>query len=134
MKLPTNLKAFITEQKWTFAKTYALTWPHEYIVRDSVDEELFIQLVGYIRTYGYEMNFYKKRITYFNEDEMVYWTMGAPIEETTIVNRCKKEQTYQYRLKHGTLPESKNTNAEPIIPADPEEWSAFYRYCPSPVG
>jgi hypothetical protein len=112
MKFPPNLKAFVTEQKWTFAKTYASTWPHEYIVRDRVDEHLFIQLVRHIRTYGYEGKFYRKPITYFDEDGMVYWTMGAPIGETTIVNRCKEEQSYEYRLRHGTLPESKSTTAE----------------------
>lgn len=112
MKFPTNLKAFVAEQKWKFAKTYALTWPHEYIVRDRVDEELFSQLVQHIRTHGYEGTFYRKTITYFDEDGMVYWTMGAPIEETTIVNRCKKEQSHEYRLRHGTLPESKGTTAE----------------------
>ncbi len=112
MIFPTNLKTFVTEQKWTFAKTYALTWPHEYIVRDRVDEDMFIQLVGHIRKYGYEGTFYRKPITHFDEDGMVYWTMGAPIEETTIVNRCQNEQTYEYRLRHGTLPESKSTSAE----------------------
>ena len=33
------------------------------------------------------------------------WTMGEPIEVTTIINRCRKEQTYENRLKCGTLPE-----------------------------
>ena len=112
MKFPSNLKDFVDEEKWTFAKTYAPTWPHEYIVRDRVDEDLFIQLVRHIRTYGYEGNFYSKSLTYYDEDGMTYWTMGAPIEETIVVNRCKKEQTYDYRLRHGTLPESKNANAE----------------------
>ena len=104
MMFPSNLKAFVTQQKWTFAKTYAPDWPHEYIVRDRVDEDLFVQLVQHIRTHGYEGSFYKKRFTFFDEDGMVYWTMGAPIDETVIVNRCKKEQTYEYRLEHGTLP------------------------------
>ena len=27
-----------------------------------------------------------------------------PFEETTIINRCPKENTYEYRLKMGTLP------------------------------
>jgi len=44
MMFSTNLEAFVVEQKWTFAKTYAPTRPHEYIVRDPVDEELFIQV------------------------------------------------------------------------------------------
>ena len=104
MNLPSNLKAFICEVDWTFAKTYAKTWPHEYIVRDRVDEALFVLLVRHICEHGYEGRFYKKMITYFTEDSMVYWTMGAPIEETTIVNRCTREQTYEYRLEHGILP------------------------------
>lgn len=107
MRFPPDLRVFVNQEKWTFAKTYASTWPHEYIVRERVDEGLFIQLVQHIRTYGYEGRFYRKPITYFDEDGMVYWTMGAPIDETIIVNRCRKEQTYEYRLKHGTLPESK---------------------------
>lgn len=107
MAFPVNLKSFVTEQKWTFAKTYAATWPHEYIVRDRVDENLFVQLVQHIREYGYEGRFYAKPIIYFDDDGMVYWTMGAPVEKTTIVNRCTKEQSYEYRLEHGTLPESR---------------------------
>ena len=43
-------------------------------------------------------------ITYFDEGGLVYWTMGAPVEETEIINRCKKESSYEYRLAHGTLP------------------------------
>jgi hypothetical protein len=110
MEFPPNLKTFVVELKWTFAKTYASTWPHEYIVRGRVDEHQFVQLVEHIRTYGYEGRFYAKSITYFDEDGMVYWTMGAPIEETTIVNRCMKEQTYEYRLLHGQLPEYLGTD------------------------
>ena len=30
---------------------------------------------------------------------------GAPVEETTIINRCKKEDTYEVRLAEGRLPE-----------------------------
>ena len=105
LPLPDRLKAFVEASSWTFAKTYAKTWPHEYIVRDRVDTELFVELVHHIRTHGYEGKFYKKAITYFDEDGMVYWTMGEPAEVTTVINRCKKEQSYENRLKAGTLPE-----------------------------
>jgi hypothetical protein len=118
MQFPLDVKSFVNQEKWTFAKTYAATWPHEYIVRDRVDEDLFVRLVWHIRTYGYEGRFYRKSITYFDEDGLVYWTMGAPIEETTIVNRCTKEQTYEYRLEHDTLPESKGTSTEQGAPLD----------------
>jgi hypothetical protein len=109
MKFSNSLKAFVDDANWTFAKTYASTWQHEYIVRGRVDENLFTQLVEHIRTFGYEGKFYSKTLTYFDDDGMVYWTMGEPIGETTIVNRCKTNQTYEYRLKHGTLPEPKAT-------------------------
>jgi hypothetical protein len=103
--LPHNLREFVEEAQWTFAKTYAETWPHEYIVRERVDEQLFVQLVRHIREHGYEGTFYRKAITYFDEDGLVYWTMGEPIEVTIIINRCVKEQTYEHRLRCGTLPE-----------------------------
>ncbi|MBM3143404.1 MAG: hypothetical protein FJ010_00265 [Chloroflexi bacterium] len=102
-KLPDNLRKFTDESVWTFAKTYPKTWPHEYIVKDRVDEELFVELVRHIRVYGYIGKFYRRDITYFEDRDKVYWTMGAPIEETTIVNRCTKEQTYEYRLAHNDL-------------------------------
>ena len=80
-------KNFIDNTQWTFAKIYADTWPHHYIVRDRVDEMLFIRTVQHILLFGYEGPFYKQKYIYFDEDGLVYWTMGAPIEETTIINR-----------------------------------------------
>lgn len=112
MRFPSSLKSFVCHQPWTFAKTYAHTWPHEYLVRDQVDERLFLELVEHIRAHGYQGYFYQKPITYFDEDRMVYWTMGEPLELTTIVNRCTKEQSYEYRLEHGTLPESHAAHSE----------------------
>lgn len=103
-RFPDEIKNFIETTPWTFAKTYADTWPHHYIVRDRVDEELFVKTVQHIRRFGYEGLFYKMKITYFDEDGLVYWTMGEPIEKTIIINRCPKESTYEYRLKMGTLP------------------------------
>ena len=94
---------FINSVSWTYAKTMP-EWPHEYIVKKNVDVELFIEIVKHIRKFGYEGMFYQKTITYFDFEGMVYWTMGAPVEETTIINRCKSENTYEARLKKGTLP------------------------------
>jgi hypothetical protein len=103
MEFGKELLEFIQSIKWTFARSMP-EWPHEYIVRERVDEGLFIKLVEHIRKYGYEGKFYSKSITYFDHEGMTYWTMGAPIEETIIVNRCKKENTYEVRLKQGRLP------------------------------
>lgn len=103
--LSDELRSFVAGSKWTFAKTYAATWPHEYIVRERVDESLFVALVTHIRAHGYEGRFYRRAITYFDDGGYVYWTMGGPIEETGVVNRCRPEQTYEYRLAHNLLPE-----------------------------
>jgi hypothetical protein len=43
---------------------------------------------------------------------MVYWTMGAPLKETIIINRCRKEQSYEYRLLKGTLPVPNDSQVE----------------------
>lgn len=103
---PQDLRDFARAVTWTFAKTYAKTWPHEYIVRDRVDAALFERFVRHIREHGYEGRFYRMKITYFEEDGLTYWTMGAPLEETTVINRCPKASTYEERLKNGTLPEA----------------------------
>jgi len=100
---PPRLRAFVDEQVWTFAKTMP-KWPHEYIVRDRVEQGSFVDLVRHIRAHGHEGRFYTMTNIYFEEDGKIYWTMGAPIEETTIVNRCKSENTYERRLANGTLP------------------------------
>ena len=101
--LPADLRAFVEDQHWTFAKTMP-QWPHEYIVRDCVDPELFERLVLHIRTQGHDGRFYGRTLTYYEEDALTYWTMGAPVAETTIVNRCRSKDTYESRLTRGELP------------------------------
>ena len=107
-----DLKTFINTAQWTFAVTYAATWPHYYLVRKRVDSVLFEKLVEHIREHGYRGWFYKMEITYFDEDGYTYWTMAQrtadgwnyPVEKEEIINRCGKEETYESRLKAGTLP------------------------------
>ena len=104
MELPNDLRNFIIKEKWTYAKTMP-KWPHEYIVRKNTDEKSFVLMVEFIRKYGYVGKFYDKEIIYFDYDNLTYWTMGAPVNETTIINRAQKENTYEIRVKNGTLPE-----------------------------
>lgn len=103
MEFGNDLLEFIQSVEWTYAKTMP-EWPHEYIVRERVEEHLFVEFVKHIRHHGYVGEFYGKPITYFDYEGMTYWTMGAPIAETIIINRCKKEDTYEVRLKEGKLP------------------------------
>ena len=101
MELPEKIKNFIKEQNWIFAKTYAKTWPHEYIVQEKVDNELFMELANHIDQYGYEDYFYKMKQIYFDYDGYTYWHME------NIINRCVEADTYHNRKKEGRLPENK---------------------------
>ena len=116
IQLPDALREFINSSQWTFAKTMS-EWPHEYLIRYRVDRVLFDALIRHIRQYGFEGRFYQRVHTYFAEDGLLYWTMGAPIVETTIINRCKEEGSYENRLRNGTLPASKGIEAEQEVPA-----------------
>lgn len=103
-KFSEEIKQMIETTEWIFAKTYAKIWPYEYIVRKNINDKLVVKFVEHIRKFGYQGWFYEKKITYFDENGLVYWTMGAPVEETIIINRTAKENSYEERLKNGTLP------------------------------
>ena len=81
-QLPSHLTQFIADSTWIFAKTYAKTWPHEYIVQEKVDNELFLELAGFIDDNGYEDFFYDQKNVYFDYDGYTYWHME------NIINRC----------------------------------------------
>ena len=97
--LPDNIKKFIEETKWTFAKTYAKTWPHEYIVREEVDENLFDEFATFIDSNGYTDYFYQKKMIYLDYQDQTYWHME------NIINRCPYRDTYRQRKAEGRLPD-----------------------------
>jgi hypothetical protein len=101
MELSEKVKNFIKDQNWIFAKTYAKTWPHEYIVQERVDNKLFLELANHIDQFGYEDYFYKMKQIYFDYDGFTYWHME------NIINRCVEKDTYHNRKKEGKLPEDK---------------------------
>lgn len=72
-----------------------VTAPHEYAVRGKNPflEDEFVYFVKYIRKHGYEEKFWSKAHTYYNVGEYKYWTMGNPIDETTIINRAAVKST-----------------------------------------
>ena len=111
--LPDELRKFIENTDWTWAKTYADTWPHHYIVKDQVDQKLFHKFVLHIRQHGEWEFFYNSPVKYFEEDGMVYWTMVQkdtdpkwyPPETENIINKCPVECTYKNRAGNQTLPQ-----------------------------
>jgi len=112
---------YIHEQSWHYAKSMPL-WPHEYTLLDrSTDRAMFYELVKTIRKYGYQKMFFKKEMTYMNIGEYKYWSMGAPVEETILINRCFHTRTNFAceGLTFGGKPADGNT-AKPSATADPK--------------
>lgn len=97
-ELPISLRQFVNESKWIFAKTYVDSWPHEYIVKENTDNDLFLKLAKHIDIFGHEEPFYSSIIVYFYHENHVYWHME------NIINRCLQENTYKNRLKDNRLP------------------------------
>ena len=96
--LPRELEVFIHDSMWIFAKTYAETWPHEYIVQEKVDRDLFDKLGDYVDQNGTPDYFYQKQMIYLEYGSHVYWHMD------NIINRCLPEETYSRRKAENRLP------------------------------
>ena len=91
-----DLRHFVGVEQWKFASMLP-DWPHEYLVRERVDRRLFERVVKHIHSYGYEGRFYEREIRYYEEEGLVYWTIGAPVEQTVIINRCRTKESLEAR-------------------------------------
>lgn len=90
-----DARAYIAEARWQFAKTMP-QWPHEYTVRKwrpDLERE-FLEFVALVRRDGIVMPWPpdvpspRYNHTYLELDGWEYWTMGAPIPATTVINRA----------------------------------------------
>lgn len=87
-----RMREFIRRNRWTFAKTMP-TAPHEYVVRQKVaDDAGFDHFVTAIRRFGEPRRWGGRTYVYFRLDGHDYWTMGAPVDKTTIINRAVPAQ------------------------------------------
>lgn len=86
-------RAFIERHEWRFAKSMP-TMPHWYIVKGKLSLEHhpdFEWFVMFIREKGEKRKFSKTTYIYLRIEEFDYWTMGAPLSETIIINRALGE-------------------------------------------
>jgi hypothetical protein len=94
-------RAYIAMVRWQFAKTMP-QWPHEYIVRAwRPDHEWeFFEFVALIRRDGVVKSWPRDSArpryhhTYLDLDGWEYWSMGAPVPETTVINRALLTQSH----------------------------------------
>lgn len=86
----------LESKRWIFAKTMP-HMPHWYTLRKEWgDDQLFDQVVTYIRKFGYTELYNGKEFTAFNLNGMKYWTMGSPLPQTILINRKPHEIPAQY--------------------------------------
>jgi len=84
-----EVRAFIAESSWQFAKRMP-QMPHEYTLRrNAKDEAAFEHFVMNIRHHGYREKFGKTWYRYLDMDGWKYWTMGAPLPKTILINRAR---------------------------------------------
>ena len=89
-----EVDSFIQGHEWRFAKTMAHI-PHSYVVKKNCrDPQEFERFVTHIRKVGYPQKFGGRRYVYLDRevDGVMYqfWTMGAPLSVTIIINRAVK--------------------------------------------
>jgi hypothetical protein len=91
------MQTYIDSCRWQTAKNGAA---HQYTVREwrPENDADFVQFVELIRTFGHPQNFYSKTYIYFVIDELKYWTMGSPMDETVIINRAHKDAYYSRQV------------------------------------
>jgi hypothetical protein len=90
-----DARRYIEVVRWQFAKTMP-QWPHEYTVRKwrpDLDGEFcaFAHLIrrdGVVKSWPRDSQAPRYRHFYLEVDGWQYWTMGAPIEQTEVINRA----------------------------------------------
>ena len=107
-------RTFAAARRFVFAKSMA-AMPHWYTVRHwASDHGSFEKAVQMIRDNGYDRPFRGKPFKYLDIDGWSYWTMGAPVSATTVLNRARADDAYHTALSGGVL-----RRAAPV-----QRWSA----------
>ena len=93
-----EIAAFAECGTWHYAKTMP-ECPHWYVIRRECDEEQFEAFVRRIRSSGFICRWQDGPMRrYYAFKEYYYWTMGSPVGETTIINRCLQSD---YSINNG---------------------------------
>lgn len=86
----------LLSHSWIYAKTMP-EHPHWYTLRKQWDNDSdFVEVARLIREHGYKEKFFKTWFTRFDLNGMKYWTMGAPLDITILINRAHIERPSPY--------------------------------------
>ena len=103
--------------KYRFAKRSKHKNPHWYTLKDTWKlKKEFKAVAQFIRDNGVEEGFWKIKYLCFHHKGWKYWTMGAPIKDTILINKTYVSEQYnKIAYKYDELftdPESKHQDAE----------------------
>ena len=83
-----RFRAFIAAAPWKFARTMPEN-PHEYTLPHASSADAFEKAVLDIRECGVRRKFGGRDYVCYDMDGWRYWTMGAPLPETILINRAR---------------------------------------------
>ncbi|MBL8549240.1 MAG: hypothetical protein JNJ73_04600 [Hyphomonadaceae bacterium] len=90
-----EVAAQLLAHDWKFARTMP-QWPHEYTLRKNWNGSIpFENVVQFLRDHGRHARWGKARAKriYWDHDGYEYWSMGASLSETTLINRGRHEDS-----------------------------------------
>ena len=93
-----RIKKFIDGNTWTFAKTYAKTAPHEYLIYDKLDSENqkeYLWFANCIKKDGVDGKFYNAVLRYFYFGKHKYWLGNTDSRKDGVLNRDNKSEQYK---------------------------------------
>lgn len=84
---------------WTWAKTYADTAPHDYVVASRTKDftrEDYVRAGRVIHTYGRPAKFYGMTSIYLTSPDgrLKWWTMDSNVADTNLINRATTDRLY----------------------------------------
>jgi hypothetical protein len=90
---------FAASREWTFAKTYAATAPHDYIVQgrsSGVSHDDVVRAAHVIHTFGVPGKYYGLTKIYLTSPDgrMRWWTEDSDLSKTTLVNQAGTDRHY----------------------------------------
>jgi hypothetical protein len=81
-----DMRRWVATRNWQFARTMSYN-PHEYTLARWGDRTMFERVVLHIREYGYQNIYGRTEYTQLDCGKYFYWTMGASLEATILINR-----------------------------------------------
>lgn len=118
----------LQDHRYIFAKTMPQN-PHEYTLRrEWKSSRLFSEVVEFIRRDPIIEVFYGKKYSVLYANGMKYWTMGAPVEETILINRAQ----FLYDAKYSGFGENYDAvySSPEFLDEDKRLFDLFKSECP----